>query len=74
MTKAGVPSHKIVVGVTSYGRSFKMADATCRGPLCTYLGERNDSPAKPGRYTETGGYISNYEINEIIKKGGAIKS
>ncbi|KAJ5943590.1 hypothetical protein N7516_003758 [Penicillium verrucosum] len=74
MTKAGVPSHKIVVGVTSYGRSFKMADATCRGPLCTYLGERNDSPAKPGRCTETGGYISNYEINEIIKQGGAIKS
>ncbi|CAG8889263.1 unnamed protein product [Penicillium egyptiacum] len=74
MTKAGVPSHKIVVGVTSYGRSFKMADATCRGPLCTYLGEGNDSPAKPGRCTETGGYISNYEINEIIEDGGAIKS
>ncbi|KAL4993275.1 glycoside hydrolase superfamily [Aspergillus recurvatus] len=35
MTKAGVPSHKIVVGVTSYGRLFKMTDATCRGPLCT---------------------------------------
>jgi hypothetical protein len=34
MTKAGVPSHKVVMGVTSYGRSFKMTDATCRGPLC----------------------------------------
>ncbi|KAF9894400.1 hypothetical protein FE257_007903 [Aspergillus nanangensis] len=74
VTKAGVPSHKIVVGVSSYGRSFKMADATCRGPLCTFLGERNDSPAKPGRCTETGGYISNFEINEIIEEGGAIKS
>ncbi|KAL5050619.1 hypothetical protein BDW71DRAFT_215869 [Aspergillus fruticulosus] len=74
MTKAGVPSHKIVVGVTSYGRSFKMADATCRGPLCTFLGERNNSPAKPGRCTETGGYISNFEISEIMEEGGAIKS
>lgn len=34
MTKAGVPSHKVVMGVTSYGRSFKMTDPTCRGPLC----------------------------------------
>ncbi|KAJ6118862.1 Killer toxin subunits alpha/beta 6 [Penicillium samsonianum] len=74
MTKAGVPSHKIVVGVTSYGRSFKMSDPTCRGPMCTFVGERNDSPAKPGRCTGTGGYISNFEILEIIDKGGAIKS
>ncbi|KAJ5441854.1 hypothetical protein N7491_004260 [Penicillium cf. griseofulvum] len=74
MTKAGVPSHKIVVGVTSYGRSFKMSDPTCRGPMCTFVGERNNSPAKPGRCTDTGGYISNFEILEIIDKGGAIKS
>jgi hypothetical protein len=33
ITKAGVPSHKVVMGVTSYGRSFKMTDPTCRGPL-----------------------------------------
>ena len=36
MTKAGVPSHKVVMGVTSYGRSFKMTDSTCRGPLCKF--------------------------------------
>lgn len=36
MTKAGVPSHKVVVGVTSYVRSFKMADATCRGEMCKF--------------------------------------
>lgn len=31
-------------------------------------------PAKPGRYIETGGYISNFEINKIIKKDSTIKS
>lgn len=29
ITKAGVPSTKVIVGVTSYGRSFKMAKAGC---------------------------------------------
>ncbi|KAF1994464.1 glycoside hydrolase family 18 protein [Amniculicola lignicola CBS 123094] len=67
MTKAGVPSHKVVMGVSSYGRSFKMTDATCRGPLCTFEGARNESPAKKGKCTDTGGYISNFEINEVIK-------
>ncbi|RMJ09850.1 hypothetical protein CDV36_010525 [Fusarium kuroshium] len=74
ITKAGVESHKVVVGVSSYGRSFKMSSSTCRGPQCTYLGERNKSPAKKGRCTGTAGYISDFEINEIIAKGGAIRT
>ncbi|KAF6808497.1 Killer toxin subunits alpha/beta 6 [Colletotrichum musicola] len=74
ITKAGVESHKVVVGVSSYGRSFKMADATCRGPQCTFLGDSANSPAKKGRCTGTGGYIADFEIEEIIKKGGAIKT
>jgi GH18 family chitinase len=35
ITRAGVESHKVVVGVSSYGRSFKMSSSTCRGPQCT---------------------------------------
>ncbi|OLN89004.1 Killer toxin subunits alpha/beta 6 [Colletotrichum chlorophyti] len=73
ITKAGVPSHKVVVGVSSYGRSFKMSSASCRGPDCTFLGDRLSSPAKVGRCTGTGGYLANAEINEIIEAGGAIK-
>jgi GH18 family chitinase len=73
VTRAGVESHKVVVGVSSYGRSFKMSSSTCRGPQCTFLGGRNDSKAKKGRCTDTAGYISDFEINEIISKGGAIK-
>jgi GH18 family chitinase len=34
ITKAGVPGKKIIAGVTSYGRSFKMADPRCWGPNC----------------------------------------
>ncbi|RSL81982.1 hypothetical protein CEP52_017072 [Fusarium oligoseptatum] len=51
-----------------------MSSSTCRGPQCTYLGERNKSPAKKGRCTGTAGYISDFEINEIIAKGGAIRT
>ena len=66
VTKAGVPSNKIYVGESSYGRSFKMAKAGCSGPMCTFLGDRLNSQAKKGRCTGTSGYISNAEIEEII--------
>ncbi|KAI9148911.1 Killer toxin subunits alpha/beta [Paramyrothecium foliicola] len=69
ITKAGVPSGKVVVGVSSYGRSFKMARAGCDGPDCTFTGSSFLSDAKKGRCTETAGYISNAEIDEIIRSG-----
>lgn len=37
------------------------------------MGDRTSSPAKPGRCTKTGGYLSNAEIEEIVQQGGAIK-
>jgi hypothetical protein len=66
ITKAGVPSHKITVGISSYGRQFKMTDANCTHANCTYVGPK--STATPGRCTETPEYISNAEIKEIIRK------
>ncbi|OBT95608.2 hypothetical protein VE01_05878 [Pseudogymnoascus verrucosus] len=51
ITKAGVPSSKIVVGITSYGRSFQMTTPGCTGPMCTYTGR--DSGAYPGPCTGT---------------------
>ncbi|KAL8335759.1 hypothetical protein RB598_009788 [Gaeumannomyces tritici] len=65
ITKAGVPSNKILVGVSSYGRSFRMADPGCAGPDCFYLGNRRNSEARQGRCTGTAGYISNAEMSEI---------
>ncbi|KXJ89900.1 glycoside hydrolase superfamily [Microdochium bolleyi] len=67
ITRAGVQANKVIVGITSYGRSFKMANPSCWGPLCKYLGDRNNSPAQPGKCTNTGGYLANGEIDAIIK-------
>ncbi|TLD19635.1 hypothetical protein PspLS_09441 [Pyricularia sp. CBS 133598] len=65
ITKAGVPSNKVLVGVSSYGRSFQMVDPSCTGPNCFYTGDRLNSNARKGRCTGTAGYISNAEIAEI---------
>lgn len=69
ITKAGVASNKVVVGVTSYGRSFHMSERGCRGEMCTFTGDARTSHAKRGKCTDTAGYIANAEINEIIAKG-----
>ncbi|KAL4945179.1 hypothetical protein BDV06DRAFT_219568 [Aspergillus oleicola] len=69
ITKAGVHSNKIMVGESSYGRSFKMAEAGCTGPNCFYTSTDGASDAKPGRCTNTGGYIADAEIKEIISRG-----
>ncbi|KAL6907356.1 glycoside hydrolase family 18 protein [Trichoderma evansii] len=67
ITKAGVPSNKVVVGVSSYGRSFKMAG--CTGPMCQFAGTPRVSNAAKGRCTDTSGYISNAEIEDIFLFG-----
>ncbi|KAJ5116978.1 hypothetical protein N7456_001326 [Penicillium angulare] len=60
ITKAGVASNIINVGVTSYGRSFQMTTAGCSDPMCTYTGP--DSGAWKGPCTDTAGYLGNAEI------------
>lgn len=70
VTKAGVPNNKIFVGEASYGRSFKMAQNGCAGPMCEFTGSRTQSDATPGRCTKTGGYLANAELGEIFKRGG----
>jgi chitinase len=72
ITKAGVPSSKLAVGVTSYGRSFQMTTPGCTGPMCTYTG--GESGAYPGPCTGTAGYIANAEINAILDGTGSWKT
>ncbi|KAJ3573148.1 hypothetical protein NPX13_g4807 [Xylaria arbuscula] len=69
ITKAGVPSNKIVVGLSNYGRSFKMAQAGCIGPSCKFTGSPRVSNAAKGRCTGTSGYLSDAEIYDIIAFG-----
>ncbi|KAM7214665.1 hypothetical protein V8F06_009986 [Rhypophila decipiens] len=69
ITKAGVPNNKIFVGEASYGRSFHMAVDGCWGPMCDFTGSRLQSDAQPGRCTDTRGYISLAEINDILRTG-----
>lgn len=70
ITKAGVPSNKIVVGVTSYGRSFQMTTPGCTGPMCTYTGHL--SGATPGLCTGTPSYLAEAEILSILAGTGQV--
>ncbi|KAL2850300.1 hypothetical protein BJY01DRAFT_261581 [Aspergillus pseudoustus] len=49
-----------------YGRSFLMSKKGCTGPDCFFKGDRLNSPAAKGKCTNTGGYISNAEIDDIL--------
>ncbi|KAL4907339.1 hypothetical protein BDW74DRAFT_176116 [Aspergillus multicolor] len=66
ITKAGVPGEKVIVGVTSYGRSFKMASPGCWGPDCQFTGDRLTSNALKGECTDTAGYLADAEIADIM--------
>ncbi|KAJ5646716.1 hypothetical protein N7490_003088 [Penicillium lividum] len=61
ITKAGVATNQIMVGVSSYGRSFHMTTAGCTASDCTW-----DTGGEAGECTDTVGYISNAELNTIL--------
>lgn len=64
ITKAGVPTNMITVGLPSYGRSFGLTQPGCFNSTCTFGGP--GSTATPGSCTNTAGYISEAEINQIL--------
>ncbi|BCS17279.1 uncharacterized protein APUU_10107S [Aspergillus puulaauensis] len=72
ITKAGVPGNKVVVGVTSYGRSFKMAQPGCYNPDCTFTGDRLSSHVIKGWCTGTAGYLVDAEITEILEDSSRV--
>jgi hypothetical protein len=74
ITKAGAASSKVVVGVSSYGRSFAMADAGCYTHDCLYTGSADASNAAQGPCTGTAGYISDAEIYDILGTNASLVS
>ncbi|KAL4765634.1 uncharacterized protein BDW70DRAFT_168842 [Aspergillus foveolatus] len=70
--KAGVPSSKVIVGLSSYGRSFKMTEAGCTGPMCRFVGP--DSGAAKDQYTDTAGYIADAEIYRILEEDDRVET
>ena len=67
VTKAGVKANQIMVGVASYGRSFKMEDPSCTGGTCKFTGSRTISNAEKGECTDTSGYIAEAELRALVQ-------
>ena len=55
--KNGVPSHKLNMGVGSYGRSFTLKNPTCTTPGCEFSG-----PGQEGPCTKGAGTLALFEI------------
>lgn len=79
VTKAGVKTNQLMLGVSSYGRSFKMKDPSCTGVNCLFTGSPTVSDAEKGTCTDTGGYISDAELRSLIaaealEEGGIVNT
>ncbi|KXN68548.1 hypothetical protein CONCODRAFT_9139 [Conidiobolus coronatus NRRL 28638] len=63
ITNAGVLSNKILLGLAAYVRSFKQVLPNCDKPHCDFTGP--ESGATSGKCSQTAGYLSLLEIEEI---------
>ncbi|KAK2827884.1 hypothetical protein FQN49_007243 [Arthroderma sp. PD_2] len=63
--KAGVVPGNVFVGVSSYGRSFRMSDPSCTGPQCTFTSSYGFRGGEPGQCTGTGGYNPEPDLGGI---------
>lgn len=63
--RSNVNPAMINLGVAFYGRSYKLADASCTKPGCRFSG-----PGDKGECSNTAGYLSYREIMEKIKEAG----
>ncbi|KAK2590532.1 hypothetical protein QQS21_011782 [Conoideocrella luteorostrata] len=66
--RAGIPPSKLALGFGFYGRAFTLADSSCITPGCLF-----SSGAKPGVCTGTSGYLSYYEVQDILSKNKDLK-
>lgn len=62
--KKGVDSSKLLLGLATYGRTFTLADRSKHG-----IGDTATSAGQAGKYTNTAGFLSYYEICDHLKTG-----
>ncbi|KAI9007279.1 hypothetical protein BC832DRAFT_441329 [Gaertneriomyces semiglobifer] len=75
VTKAGVDTSKILLGIGFYARSFKLEDPECNYPGCPWSdpgifdGQNYPYAATPGECTKSGGTLAYFEIMDMIRAG-----
>uniref|UniRef100_A0A2K6CR01 Oviduct-specific glycoprotein n=1 Tax=Macaca nemestrina TaxID=9545 RepID=A0A2K6CR01_MACNE len=59
--KLGAPSEKLIMGIPTYGRTFRLLKASKNGLQATAIG-----PASPGKYTKQAGFLAYFEICSFV--------
>ncbi|KAI4081953.1 oviductal glycoprotein 1 [Homo sapiens] len=59
--KLGAPSEKLIMGIPTYGRTFRLLKASKNGLQARAIG-----PASPGKYTKQEGFLAYFEICSFV--------
>ncbi|GFR60324.1 chitinase-3-like protein 1 [Elysia marginata] len=63
----GVPQSKLILGISTHGRSLKFANATDESQK--YFGFEHGGAGEPGPYTQTAGLLAFYEVCGFLANG-----
>jgi chitinase len=61
----GLPKEKLILGLATYGRVFKLADPSQNTP-----GSLNNGTGSVGKFTREAGFLSYYEICDKLTNSG----
>jgi len=64
----GASPSQLLLGVASYGRGWQLASTNCNGALCAASGK-----SKAGVSTKESGFLSYYEIEDMLTRGVATR-
>lgn len=64
----GAPANKLVLGIGSYGRGWTLASTSNSGVGAP--ANPASLPSAPGKYTAAAGFLSYYEIENMLRAGG----